>query len=112
MVFTIPLRSSANAIAISLMLSSYGLSKTASLRSRIKCMLHLMRDLNDAVLDNPYDESIKEIAMAFAELLRGIVKTIDRRGLKSLFLRKHLVDVARFYKRISRAGQFSVAASK
>jgi hypothetical protein len=27
---------------------------------------------NDAVLDNPYDENIKEIAMAFAELLRGI----------------------------------------
>ena len=72
-----------------------------------KCMLHLMRDLNDAVLDNPYDESIKEIATAFAELLRGIVKTIDRWGLKSLFLRKHLVDVARFYKRISKAGHLS-----
>ena len=77
-----------------------------------KCMLHLMRDLNDAVLDNPYDESIKEIATAFAELLRGIVKTIDRWGLKSLFLRKHLVDVARFYKRISKAGHLSAAASK
>jgi len=24
-----------------------------------KCILHLIRDLNDAVLDNPYDESIK-----------------------------------------------------
>jgi len=77
-----------------------------------KCMLHLMRDLNDTVLDNPYDESIKEIATAFAELLRGIVKTIDRWGLKSLFLRKHLVDVASFYKRISKAGHLSEAASK
>jgi hypothetical protein len=64
-----------------------------------------MRDLNDAVLDDPYDESMKEIATAFAELLRGIVKTIDRWGLKSRFLRKHLVDVARFYKGISKAGQ-------
>jgi predicted RecB family nuclease len=77
-----------------------------------KCLLHLMRDLNDAVLDNPYDESMKEIATAFAELLSGIVKTIDRWGLKSLFLRKHLVDVARFYKRISKAGQLSAAALK
>jgi predicted RecB family nuclease len=77
-----------------------------------KCMLHLMRDLNDAVLDNPYDESMKKIAMAFAELLRGIVKTIDRWGLKSLFLRKHLVDVASFYKRISKVGHLSAAASK
>jgi predicted RecB family nuclease len=77
-----------------------------------KCLLHLMRDLNDAVLDNPYDESMKGIATAFAELLRGIVKTIDRWGLKSLFLRKHLVDVARFYKGISKAGQLSAAALK
>jgi hypothetical protein len=67
-----------------------------------KCLLHLMRDLNEAVLDNPYDEGVKEIAAAFAELLGAIVKTIDRWGLKSRFLRKHLVDVARFYKRISR----------
>ena len=77
-----------------------------------KCLLHLVRDLNDAVLDNPYDENMKGIATAFAELLGGIVKTIDRWGLKSLFLRKHLVDVARFYKRISKAGQLSAAASK
>jgi hypothetical protein len=77
-----------------------------------KCMLHLMRDLNDAVLDNPYDENIKAIATAFAELLRGIVETIDRWGLKRRFLRKHLVDVARFYKLISKAGHLSAATSK
>ncbi len=77
-----------------------------------KCMLHLMRDLNDTVLDNPYDESVKYIATAFGELLRGIVNTVDRRGLKSLFLRKHLVDVARFYKRISKVEDLSAAASK
>src|SRR5260370_4796872 len=77
-----------------------------------KCMLHLMRDLNDTVLDNPYDESVKYIATAFGELLRGIVNTVDRYGLKSLFLRKHLVDVARFYKRISKVEDLSAAASK
>jgi hypothetical protein len=77
-----------------------------------KCLLHLIRDLNDAVLDNPYDEGIKEIATAFAELLRGILKTIDRSGLKSLFLRKHLADVVRFYRRISKTGHLSAPASK
>jgi hypothetical protein len=40
------------------------------------------------------------------------VKTIDRWGLKSLFLRKHLVDVTRSYKRVSKAGQLSAPASK
>jgi predicted RecB family nuclease len=77
-----------------------------------KCLLHLMRDLNDAVLDNPYDESMKEIATAFAELLRRIVKTIDRRGLRSLFLRKHLADVGRFYKGVSRVRRLSTVGSK
>lgn len=33
-------------------------------------------------------------------------------GLKSRFLHKHLVDVARFYKRISKTGLSSAAASK
>ena len=47
-----------------------------------------------------------------AELLHGIVKTIDRWGLKSRFLGKHLVDVARFYKRISKTKLSSAAASK
>ncbi len=77
-----------------------------------KCLLHLTRDLNDAVLDNPYDQNLKGIITAFAELLHGIVKTIDRRGLKSRFLRKHLVDVARFYKGISKTRLSSAVASK
>jgi hypothetical protein len=77
-----------------------------------KCLLHLIRDLNDAVLDNPYDEDVKEIVTAFAELFRGIVKTIDQWGLKSRFLRKHLADITRFYKQVSRTEHPSEPALK
>ena len=77
-----------------------------------KCILHLVRDLNDAVLDNPYDEDIKGIVTAFAELFRGIVKTIDQWGIKVRFLRKHLVDVARFYRRLPQTEHQSDAALK
>ncbi len=77
-----------------------------------KCVLHLMRDLNDAVLDNPYDEEVKGIVTAFAELLGGIVKTIDQWALKSRFLRKHLINVARFYRRISKTEHPSDSALK
>lgn len=80
--------------------------------SQQKCILHLMRDLNDAVLDNPYDEDLKGIVTAFAELLRKIVKTIDQWGLKSRFLRKYLLDVARFYKRMSKTENPSEPALK
>lgn len=36
----------------------------------------------------------------FAALLKPVVETIDRFGLKAHFLRKHKVEVARFYERL------------
>jgi hypothetical protein len=66
-----------------------------------KCLIHLMRDLNDAVLDSPYDEELKLIVTRFGELLRNIVDTIDQRGLKRRFLSKHLVGVGRFYRQMA-----------
>jgi predicted RecB family nuclease len=62
-----------------------------------KCLIHLMRDLNDEILGNPFDEEMKSIVARFAGLLKPIVDTIDRRGLKRYFLKKHLTDVDRFY---------------
>ena len=62
-----------------------------------KCLIHLMRDLNDAILDNPFDQEMKSIALAFSDLLKRIVETVDRRGLKTRFLRKHLTDVDTFF---------------
>jgi len=63
-----------------------------------KCLLHLMRDLNDEILNNPFDEEAKLVALQFAGLLRAIVDTIDTRGLRARFLGKHLREVDRFYK--------------
>jgi hypothetical protein len=63
-------------------------------------------------VDNPYDESVKGIVTTFANLFRAIVATIDRWGLKSRFLRKHLLDVSRFYKQLSKMEHLSAAASK
>lgn len=65
-----------------------------------KCLVHLMRDLNDEVLCHPYDEGLKGIAKEFAQLLKEIVETVDRRGLKARFLRRHGRSVERFYKRL------------
>ena len=62
-----------------------------------KCLIHLMRDLNDEILNNPFDEEAKLVALRFAGLLRPIVDTIDRPGLRAHFLRKHLREVERFY---------------
>ena len=76
-----------------------------------KCLIHLIRDLNDDMLKNPYDDEMRKIVQQFSELLKPIVDTVDRRGLKKHFLKKHLYDVKRFYKWLeTRQWQSEVAA--
>jgi len=76
-----------------------------------KCLIHLMRDLNDDILKNPYDDELRQIVQQFGELLKQIVDTIDRHGLKKHFLNKHLCEVERFYKWLfNRQWQSEVAA--
>lgn len=64
-----------------------------------KCLVHLLRDLNDDLLKHPFDEELKELSRRFASLMQAIVQTIDRYGLKRHHLHKHKQDVERFYTR-------------
>ena len=58
-----------------------------------KCLIHLLRDLNEHVLKNPFNEEFKILAHGFAALLRTVVATIDRYGLKQRHLHKHRAAV-------------------
>src|SRR3954447_18691132 len=71
-----------------------------------------MRDLNDDILNNPFDEETKLVTLRFASLLRSIVDTIDRRGLKAHFLRKHLREVDRFFEFLGKSNFGSEVAGK
>ena len=64
-----------------------------------KCLIHLMRDLNDDLLRQPFNEELKELVRDFAVLLKPMIETVDRFGLKAHFLRKHKVFVERFLQR-------------
>jgi predicted RecB family nuclease len=77
-----------------------------------KCLIHLMRDLNDEILNNPFDVEMKSLAVGFANLLKPMVDTVDRRGLKKYFLRKHLVAVQKFYEFLDRSEFKSDSAVK
>jgi hypothetical protein len=57
----------------------------------------LIRDLNEAVLKEPFNEEMRALVHDFTALLKPIIETIDRFGLKTRFLKKHKRDVARFY---------------
>jgi predicted RecB family nuclease len=69
-----------------------------------KCLVHLVRDIDDDVMKNPLDMELASMARGFGTLLRGIIETVDIRGLKRRYLRKH--------KRLSRRFLKSVASSE
>jgi predicted RecB family nuclease len=77
-----------------------------------KCLIHLIRDLNDEILKHPYDDGLRRIVGDFTGLIRPIVETVDRRGLKSRFLGKHRGRVSRFYKGLTDEFGSSDAAKK
>jgi hypothetical protein len=62
-----------------------------------RCLIHLIRDLNKDVLQEPFNEEFREIVRKFTMLLRPMIETIDRFGLKTHFLKKHKADVTRFF---------------
>ena len=62
-----------------------------------KCIIHLMRDMNNDLLTNPFDEQYKFFIKEFSILLRSIVDTIDKYGLKNQHLNKHKKDVETFF---------------
>jgi hypothetical protein len=61
-----------------------------------KCLIHLMRDMNQELLDNPFDEELKSLTAPFGALLREIIVTTDRHGLKKRFLGRHKKNVAKY----------------
>ena len=65
-----------------------------------KCLIHLIRDLNDDLLKNPFDGEFKFIAQTFTALIKDIVKTIDKYGLKARHLNKHKKEVGIFFRKL------------
>jgi len=68
--------------------------------------------LNDELLKHPYDDGLKRLVGDFAGLVKPMVETVDRRGLKKHFLGKHRISVDRFYKHLAGGFGTSEAARK
>ena len=62
-----------------------------------KCLVHLIRDLNEDFMKHQLDEEFKQIISNFGVLLRNIIATIDKYGLKKFHLNKHKKEVEKFY---------------
>jgi predicted RecB family nuclease len=77
-----------------------------------KCLIHLIRDLNNDLLKSPFNEELKEMTRAFAMLLKPMIETIDRFGLKEHFLGKHKFFVEHFYTEMDKRNYESEIARK
>ncbi len=66
-----------------------------------KCLIHLMRDINEDLNKSPFDEELKAIAGRFGVLLREIVETVDRYGLKARHLGRHCKSAEVFIEHVA-----------
>ena len=67
-----------------------------------KCLIHLIRDLNDSLLKEPFNAEIQTLIAEFSALMKEIIESVDRFGLKSCHLRKHKESVDRFFRALTR----------
>jgi predicted RecB family nuclease len=77
-----------------------------------KCLIHLMRDINDDIFHNPFDEELKQLAQGLVAVLKPIIDTIDRYGLKQHHLHKHKENVEGFFRCLTGERYESEAARK
>jgi predicted RecB family nuclease len=76
-----------------------------------KCLIHLMRDINEDLVKQPFNEEMKELGRDFANMVKPMIDTVDHFGLKACHLRKHKQSVNRFFAALSRRDyQTEVAA--
>jgi predicted RecB family nuclease len=65
-----------------------------------KCLVHLIRDLNNDLYKNPFNGEYKNLVTNFTSVLKKIVHTMDQYGLKKRYLNKHKKDVKHFYNQL------------
>jgi transposase-like protein len=72
-----------------------------------KCLIHLIRDINDSLFKYPFDAELQEIGKGFTQILAPIIDTIDKYGLNCKHLHKHKEPVDRFLKKVEKSAYTS-----
>lgn len=64
-----------------------------------KCWVHLIRNLNDDLLESPFDTELETFALEVKNLIVPVMEEVQKYGLKRRILYKFKQEVDRFYKR-------------
>lgn len=64
-----------------------------------KCLVHLIRDLNNDLWKNPFNTEYERFVASVRDLLLPIFEDVEKFGLKACHLRKHKKAVEQFYQR-------------
>lgn len=66
-----------------------------------KCLVHLMRDINEDLLKNQCNEEFIGFSTDLGHLLRNILETVNKYGLKKRNLSKHKKEIQNYFSKIS-----------
>jgi predicted RecB family nuclease len=65
-----------------------------------RCWVHLIRNLNDDLQENPFDKEYEAFVLEVRDLILPIMEVVQDRGLKKQYLHKFTKDVDAFYSRV------------
>jgi len=65
-----------------------------------KCLVHLIRDLNDDLWASPFDAEFEMFVLEVKKLIIPILEAVDEHGLKNEYLGRFMQDVNQFYGRV------------
>ena len=77
-----------------------------------RCLIHLIRDINNDILANPWNSELKSVGTRFGELLRDIVGCIDENGLRRSKLRSYRKQIKSFFGSIEKVSYDTEPAEK
>jgi predicted RecB family nuclease len=63
-----------------------------------KCLVHLIRDINNDLWNNPFDTELETLASKVKELLLPLLSDVERYGLRQRHLQKYQKAMERFYR--------------
>ena len=67
-----------------------------------KCWSHLIKDVNNGIWRNPFDNSMEDLGSEVSNLMGPIIEDARRFGLSKYHLKKHCKKIEGFYARLER----------